>query len=227
MQTARRIEQLLHLEQKVSERKTACATRVCLGAVGMSEYCGGALAGAHLLSLTLMGASRKVFGPEVVAQRLVPHRGDIGAAAFFLIGIGGCVQLGMIGGNWGPGGESHKFPIVISQLGYLSSLIARNDLPPKNPHRLLLLMLVWVGLASCSAITQVLLEVASLWIVKLRLNPSPPVGSSDDEASVAAPFLKRPTRVAHSPAKAKPNKAAGKGKAASNKGGGQRKGGKR
>ena len=33
---------------------------------------GAAVAGAHLLSLVLMGASRKVFGPEVVAERLVP-----------------------------------------------------------------------------------------------------------------------------------------------------------
>ena len=38
----------------------------------MQGMSGGAVAGAHLLSLVLMGASRKVFGPEVVAERLVP-----------------------------------------------------------------------------------------------------------------------------------------------------------
>ena len=185
-----------------------------------SDFSGAALAGAHLLSLTLMGASRKVFGPDVVAQRLVPHRGDIGAAAFFSIGIGALVQFGVIGSTWGPGGESHIWPILISQAGYLSSLVARNDLPPKTPHRFLLLVLVWIGLASATAAAQVLLEVASLWIVKLRLNPTPPakVGSSDEDDR---PSVKRATR---SPAKPKP-KAAGKGKAA--KGGGHRKGGKR
>ena len=40
----------------------------------MQDLSGAAVAGAHLLSLVLMGASRKVFGPEVVAQRLVRHR---------------------------------------------------------------------------------------------------------------------------------------------------------
>ena len=144
----------------------------------MSDFAGAALAGAHLLSLTLMGASRKVFGPEVVAQRLVPHRGDIGVAAFFSIGIGALVQLGVIGSTWGPGGESHKFPMIVSQLGYLSSLVARKDLPPKHPHRLVLLVLVWFGLTTGTAVTQVLLQVASLWIVKLRLNPSPPAAAS-------------------------------------------------
>ena len=39
----------------------------------MQGMSGAAVAGAHLLSLVLMGASRKVFGPEVVAERLVPH----------------------------------------------------------------------------------------------------------------------------------------------------------
>ena len=42
--------------------------------LAMQDLSGAAVAGAHLLSLVLMGASRKVFGPEVVAQRLVRHR---------------------------------------------------------------------------------------------------------------------------------------------------------
>ena len=136
---------------------------------------GAALAGAHLISLVLMGASRKVFGPEVVAQRLVPHRGDIGAAAFFSIGVGALVQLGLIGAKWGPGGASHLAVAALAQLGYLSSLVARGDLPPANPHRLVLLVeVVWLGLLKGSAAsTQVLLEVAALWIVKLRLSPAP------------------------------------------------------
>ena len=55
-----------------------------------------ALAGGLLVSLTLMGSSRKIFGPEVVQQYLVPHRVDIGVATFFSIGIAVSVQLGLL-----------------------------------------------------------------------------------------------------------------------------------
>ena len=93
----------------------------------------------------------------------------------------------------GPGGDTHLIPAVLAQLGYVSSLIARGDLPPANPTRLVLLVLVWVGLAIGSATSQILLEVASLWIVKLRLQADSAKGG-DIEASTAvggdAPYIK-------------------------------------
>ena len=168
-----------------------------------------------------------MYVPEVVAQRLVPHRGDIGAAAFFSIGVGALVQLGMLGSQWGPGGEKHLFAAAFSQLGYLSSLVSRKDLPPAQPHRLLLLLCVWAGLiASTTAAVQVLLEVASLWIVKLRLNPGAPaqISASDAVDSADAQFIGK--RTQRSPAKGKPNAAASKGKKGSAPKGG-RKSGKR
>ena len=159
----------------------------------MAGYEGAALAAGLLGSLTTMGASRKIFGPEVVQQRLVPHRADIGVAAFFTIGVGVCVQAGLVDATWGPGGDTHLIPAVLAQLGYVSSLIARGDLPPANPTRLVLLVLVWVGLAIGSATSQILLEVASLWIVKLRLQADSAKGG-DIEASTAvggdAPYIK-------------------------------------
>jgi len=161
----------------------------------MQGMSGAAVAGAHLLSLVLMGASRKVFGPEVVAERLVPHRGDIGAAAFFSIGVGALVQLGLLGTKWAPGGSSHLAVALLAQLGYLASLVARGDLPPTHPHRLVLLVVVWFGLLSAtqkgSAMTQVLLEVASLWIVKLRFPAAVVVADPmDEQPGVAAIYLK-------------------------------------
>ena len=176
----------------------------------MPDLSGAALAGAHLISLILMGASRKVFGPEVVAQRLVPHRGDIGAAAFFSIGVGVLVQLGVIGTHWGPGGASHLPLAALAQVGYVSSLVARGDLPPAHPHRLVLLVIVWLGLLKGAASTQIVLEVASLWIVKLRLSPGSvtKAASSDDQPATPAPYLKSKTAAAAN------SKAKGKGKSA-------------
>ena len=161
----------------------------------MQDMSGAAVAGAHLLSLVLMGASRKVFGPEVVAERLVPHRGDIGAAACFSIGVGVLVQLGLLGTKWAPGGSSHLAVALLAQLGYLASLVARGDLPPTHPHRLVLLVIVWFGLLSAtqkgSASTQVVLEVASLWIVKLRFPAAVVVADpADEQPGVAAVYLK-------------------------------------
>ena len=154
---------------------------------------GAALAVGMLGSLTTMGASRKIFGPEVVQQRLVPHRVDIGVAAFFTIGVGVCVQAGLVGATWGPGGDMHLIPAALAQLGYVSSLIARGDLPPAYPTRLVLLVCIWVGLAFGTAATQVLLEVASLWTVKLHVFiDTAKVG--DIEATAAAggdaPYIK-------------------------------------
>ena len=95
----------------------------------------------------------------------------------------------------------------------MASLVARKDLPPAHPHRLVLLIVVWLALAMGGAATQVAVELASLWIVKLRLTPSAGSLPADEEAamgpSTAAPFIK-PKRAAKSPAK-KP-KAATKGR---------------
>ena len=190
-----------------------------------------ALAGALLLSLILMGVSRKVLGAEVVSRRLVPHRGDIGVATFFNIGVAACVGLSLISSAWGPGGEMHYIPASLAQLGYLASIIARNDLPPAHPHRLLVLMAIWFGLATSTLIldvgaaasAQVLLEVMSLWVVKLRLNPS--LHTQEGRSSAAAGDLERQSigngpnnkskkQGTTSPAKPKPNKTAtGKSKA--------------
>ena len=60
----------------------------------------------------------------------VPHRGDIGAAAFFSIGVGALVQLGLLGAKWAPGGSSHLAVALLAQLGYLASLVARTPEPP-------------------------------------------------------------------------------------------------
>jgi len=175
-----------------------------------------------------MGASRKVFGPEVVAQRLVPHRGDIGAAAIFSIVVGALVQLGLLGTKWAPGGSSHLAVAALAQLGYLASIVSRGDLPPTHPHRLVLLVIVWLGLLSAtqkgSAMMQVLLEVAALWIVKLRFPPAVVVVDPADELpGVAAVFLKSGAKskaAAKSKAKGSPAKGgspAAKGKASPRK----------
>ena len=158
------------------------------------------LAGALLGSLTIMGVSRKIFGHEAVSQRLVPHRADIGVATFFNIGVGVSVELGLLSIAYGPGGDKHLVPAMLAQLGYLSSLVARQDLPPQHPHRLVLLLVVWIGLVIGTARVQLLVEVTSLWIVKLRvnLNPAESGDSSSLRAStvetVAAPFIKGPTQ---------------------------------
>ena len=179
----------------------------------MAAYASAALAGGLIASLTLMGASRKVFGPATVERYLVPHRADIGIATFLNIGVAASVQLGALGVAFGVGGEMHLVPAGLAQLGYLASLISRGDLPPAHPHRLVLLVLVWVGLAVSSAWAQVLFEVTSLWIVKLRLNPGPPAKAKKAADAVelglapaAAPFIK-PKRGSKSPGKGKPKPA--------------------
>jgi hypothetical protein len=148
----------------------------------MSGHEAAALAGALLTSLTLMGLSRKVFGKDVVARRLVPHRADIGVAAFFTIGLAACVELGLVDATWAPGGHNHLMAAALSQMGYLASLLARGDLPPTHPHRLALLVVVWSGLASGGAQVQIVLETASLWIVKLRLAPDDPIYNAPSQA---------------------------------------------
>ena len=150
----------------------------------MVQHAGAAIAGGLLASLSLMGASRKVLGPDVVGRRLVPHRGDIGSATFFSIGVGVCVELGYLSSEWAAGGAQHWMPAAVAQLGYLSSLIARRDLPPAHPHRLALLLAVWLGLAFGPAAVQIAVQVAALWIVKLRLAPeAPATGSADSQPS--------------------------------------------
>lgn len=198
---------------------------------------GAALAGAHLLSLTLMGASRKIFGRETVEAHLVPHRGDIGAGAFFSICFGVLAHFGAIQSKWGPGGDYHLLLAALSQLGYLSSLIARGDLPPAHPHRLSLLILVWSslllleGLSLGAASIQVLLEVASLWIVKARPFGSPNLGPVNAKKGSAPLSKAQKSRASTSPTLKRGS--AGKGKsapAAARKGGrktGGRKAGKR
>ena len=64
----------------------------------------------------------------------------------------------------------------------------------------MLLLVVWIGLVIGTARVQLLVEVTSLWIVKLRvnLNPAESGDSSSLRAStvetVAAPFIKGPTQ---------------------------------
>lgn len=191
------------------------------------NHAGAWLAGAFVASLTAMGASRKIFGPDVVARRLVPHRGDIGAGAFFSIAVGACVELRAMSDDFGPGGQYHLLLAAVSQLGYLRSLIARNDLPPAHPHRLVLLLLVYIGLAFGPSWMQIPLQVASLWIVKLRLHSVPAAAARTstamdvEDGSTAAPFLK-PKRRSPSPKtaqKKKPSKAATKSRTGKGKGG--------
>lgn len=124
------------------------------------------LAGGLLLSLTLMGSSRKIFGPDVVTRYLVPHRVDIGVATFFNIGFSALAAFGVLDPLvWGPGGDQHMYSVAVVQLGYLQSLIDRRDFG----GRLLLLVLVWLSLAVNvkNAVVTIALEVLSLWVVKL------------------------------------------------------------
>jgi len=120
-----------------------------------------------LLSLTLMGSSRKVFGDATVKQYLVPHRADIGVATFFNIGFSLAVQLGLTDSSWAPGGPQHLLPVAIVQLGYLQSLIDRRDFG----LRLALLVGAWLMLAVANTADAwqavVGLEIFTLWIVKL------------------------------------------------------------
>ena len=181
-----------------------------------------ALAGGLLVSLTLMGSSRKIFGPEVVQQYLVPHRVDIGVATFFSIGIAVSVQLGLLSTSWGVGGASHIVVAALAQLGYLMSLIGRGDL---LSSRLFLLILTWVGIVLGTVTVQVVMEVASLWVVKLRFVELADgllrmasfeaasgmlVASSSVDIESSAPFIK-PKRGSKSPqrsSKSKPKKVA-------------------
>jgi len=195
-------------------------------AVGVAMGPGAILAGGLIFSLILMGASRKVFGPDVVGARLVPHRKDIGVSAFFSIGFGMLAGLNLIETKYATGGQ---LP-AIAQVGYVMSLIDRGDLPPKHPHRLVFLLVVWLVLAFGSAHMQIAAQVASLWIVKLRLAPASrlathgqPESTAGKSASAAAikleegvnvaPFIK-PKRRATSPTanqkKKKPSKPSSK-----------------
>jgi len=123
----------------------------------------------------------------------------------------------------------HYIPASLAQLGYLSSIIARKDLPPVHPHRLLVLMTIWFGLATstlildvgAAATAQVLLEVMSLWAVKLRLNPTlhtherrSAAGDLERQSVGNGPNNKSKKQGTTSPARPKPSKAAtGKSKA--------------
>ena len=132
------------------------------------QHAGGLLAAGLLASLTAMGSSRKVFGPDVVAKWLVPHRTDIGIATFFSIGFALACEVGLMdSGVWAPGGSQHLMQSAVVQLGYLQSLLARRDFGA----RALVLVLVWVLLAvfASSPLPTVAVEVFSLWVVKLRL----------------------------------------------------------
>ena len=71
--------------------------------------------------------------------------------------------------------------------------------------RLLLLVLVWLALAMGGAASHVLVEAASLWIVKLRLGPTVAPATDEEAATSAAPFIKT-KRAAKSPAKKTGNK---------------------
>ena len=129
-----------------------------------------ALAGGLLASLTAMGSSRKIFGPEVVARYLVPHRADIGFATFFNIGFSVAIGIGLLDSSFGPGGQLHGYSATIVQLGYLQSLIDRRDF-----HRLLILLPVGLALALAVlnewSVATASIEVLSLWAVKLILPP--------------------------------------------------------
>ena len=85
----------------------------------------------------------------------------------------------------------------------------------------MLLLIIWVGLATGAAPLQVLLQVASLWIVKLRIKPEEAKkkkrrggGVVDVESVANAPFLKRgsksPSRST-TKSSAKPSAKAAKG----------------
>jgi len=129
-----------------------------------------ALAGGLLASLTVMGSSRKMFGSEVVARYLVPHRADIGFATFFNIGFSVAIGIGLLDSSFGPGGQLHGYSATIVQLGYLQSLIDRRDF-----HRLLILLPVGLALALAVlnewSVATASIEVLSLWAVKLILPP--------------------------------------------------------
>ena len=129
-----------------------------------------ALAGGLLASLTVMGSSRKMFGSEVVARYLVPHRADIGFATFFNIGFSVAIGIGLLDSSFGPGGQLHGYSATIVQLGYLQSLIDRRDF-----HRLLILLPLGLALALAVlnewSVATASIEVLSLWAVKLILPP--------------------------------------------------------
>lgn len=186
-----------------------------------------ALAGALLTSLFLMGFSRKVFGVVTVSRRLVPHRADIGIATFFNIIVAVSVSVGLTDEKWGAGGKHHIVPAVLVQLGYLMSLVARKDLPPKHPHRLMMLATIWVSLTAVPAMLQVVLEVASLWVVKLRYPGTaqaeavPAANGWDDPKAQPIDANTKARRGSVNPAKSKASKAgarmSGAGRGKSNK----------
>jgi hypothetical protein len=175
---------------------------------------GAMLAGALLASLTAMGLSRKLFGPKVVEQHLVPHRTDIGIATFFSIGWSLATHFSLIDPMWGPGGAQHGYPCVLVQIGYLSSLVDRRDFGA----RLGLLALNWflLALAVSSTAGTVALETLSLWVVKLRVRPA---GSSRTRTRIDATERRRTS----SPSRAIPKNGSLKGSKGSKSGGGKAK----
>jgi len=143
------------------------------------------LAGFMLLSLTVMSTSRKVLGPVEVSKWLVGHRTDIGVGVGWTIALMIGVGMSVLPASVAPGGTRHLIAVVFpQQLLFLRSLVERKDLPPRHFNRLILLVLAWAGLLAASSghwtaapRAEIALEVATLWVVKLRL-----CGNSDDKA---------------------------------------------
>lgn len=104
---------------------------------------------------------------------LVPHRTDIGVGLWWAIALCVLVALGRLPGSLAPCGELHILVLAPQQLNFLLSVVRRGDLPPKRPHRLCALLLVYAGLAYAHmhsmARLSVALNAASLWAVKLKL----------------------------------------------------------
>jgi hypothetical protein len=148
------------------------------------------LASLMILTLVAMSSSRKVLGPAEVAKWLVGHRTDIGVAVGWTIALCFLVAGGLLPASLAPEGAWHLTAVCVpQQLLFLRSLVARGDLPPRHPHRLALLALGWVGLLAGGSggggQAAVALEVASLWVVKLRLrggDPPPLRGTGPSEA---------------------------------------------
>ena len=200
------------------DRSLKPASRLTSRVVLMSEFLtpspAAALAASLVMSLILMGSSRKVFGPEVVARWLVPHRADIGCATFLAIGVAVLVHIGLLDSSFGPGGAAHYVPVVGAQIGYFLSLVSRKDLPPAHPHRAFALTLVWLGLVvSPGVATTIALEVASVWTVKLLHLTVP--SAADSAVDAVAVEAGRAMGAKGMSAKAKPKKAQSKSTKAS------------
>ena len=149
----------------------------------------GLLAGGLVASLTTMIAIRKIGGPDVAEGLLVGHRTDIGLAAGLSIGLsllavsGFDEFLGFELLTLSPCGSKHLVVILPSQVLYAKSIVARGDVPPEHPVRAMLLTVIWMGFLfsfdackdsgtgdmSPGVLSMVALEVASLWVVKLKL----------------------------------------------------------